>query len=110
LNKDSIRVNNAYVNSLLHCDRNLDLAERHCRQMIDAGRQDARTLQLYSTIMILRDRNEDSIRWGTFCWTGLKCSVATGSMPSPHSPKAWSYRMARSLPRRFLPQPTRAGA
>jgi TolB-like protein/tetratricopeptide (TPR) repeat protein len=63
LNKDSIRVNNAYINSLLHCDRNLDLAERHCRQMIDAGRQDARTLQLYSTIMILRDRNEDSIRW-----------------------------------------------
>ncbi len=63
LNKESIRVNNAYVNSLLHCDRNLDQAERHCRQMIDAGRQDARTLQLYSSIMILRDRHEDSIRW-----------------------------------------------
>jgi tetratricopeptide (TPR) repeat protein len=63
LNKESIRVNNAYVNSLLHCDRNLDLAERQCRQMIDAGRQDARTLQLYSSIMILRDRHEDSIRW-----------------------------------------------
>jgi TolB-like protein len=63
LNKESIRVNNAYVNSLLHCNRNLNLAERHCRQMIDAGRLDARTLQLYSSIMILRDRHEDSIRW-----------------------------------------------
>lgn len=63
LNKESIRVNNAYVNSLLHCDWNLDLAERHCRQMIDAGRLDARTLQLYSCIMILRDRHDDSIRW-----------------------------------------------
>ena len=63
LNKQSIRVNNAYVNSLLHCDRNLDLAEHHCRQMIDSGRLDARTLQLYSCIMILRNRHEESIRW-----------------------------------------------
>lgn len=61
--KRSIRVNNAYVNSLIHCNWNLDLAERHCRRMIDTGRMDSRTLQLFSSIMILRDRHEESIRW-----------------------------------------------
>lgn len=63
LNRHSIRVNNAYVNSLIHCNWNLDAAERHCKRMIDSGRLDARTLQLYSSIMILRNRNADSIRW-----------------------------------------------
>jgi tetratricopeptide (TPR) repeat protein len=63
LNKGSIRVNNAYVNSLIHCNWNLDLAERHCKRLIDAGRLDSRTLQLFSSIKILRDRHEDAIRW-----------------------------------------------
>jgi tetratricopeptide (TPR) repeat protein len=63
LNQRSIRVNNAYVNSLIYCNWNLDLAERHCKQTIDAGRLDARTLQLYSSIMILRNHHQDSIRW-----------------------------------------------
>lgn len=62
LNAQSIKVNNAYINTLIHCNWNLRTAEQHCREMIDAGRFDARTMQLYSSIMILRDRHLDSIR------------------------------------------------
>jgi tetratricopeptide (TPR) repeat protein len=63
INKHSILVNNAYVNSLIHCNWNLDTAERLCKQMIGSGRLDSRTLQLYANIMTLRNRHEESIRW-----------------------------------------------
>lgn len=63
LDRDSIKVNNAYINALIHCNWNLEAAERRSRQMIDAGRLDARTIQLYSSIMILRNRHQESIDW-----------------------------------------------
>lgn len=62
LNRQSIKVNNAYINTLIHCNWDLRTAEQRCREMIDAGRFDARTMQLYSSIMILRDRHLDAIR------------------------------------------------
>ncbi len=62
LSANSIKVKNAYINTLIHCTWNLQTAEQICREMIDAGRFDARTMQLYSSIMILRNRHQDSIR------------------------------------------------
>ena len=62
LNRHSIKINNAYINSLIHCTWNLEAAEKHCREVIDAGKLDARAIQLYSSVMILRNRHQDSIR------------------------------------------------
>jgi tetratricopeptide (TPR) repeat protein len=62
LDRHSIKVINAHINWLIHCSWNLPAAEKLCRKMIDSGRMDARTVQLYSSIMILSGRHQESIR------------------------------------------------
>jgi TolB-like protein len=62
LNRHSIKVINAHINVLIHCSWNLPDAERLCLKMIESGKMDARTIQLYSSLMSLRSRHQDAIK------------------------------------------------
>ncbi|HEY1984521.1 MAG TPA: hypothetical protein VGG85_03885 [Terracidiphilus sp.] len=61
LDRNSIRVRNALINLLIHCSWDLTGAERECRELLEAGTMDARTIQLYSSLMNLRGRHQDAI-------------------------------------------------
>ncbi len=61
LDRSSTKVRNALINLLVHCSWDLDTAEGHCRELIDSGKMDGRTLQLYSTVMNCRGRHHDAI-------------------------------------------------
>jgi TolB-like protein/exonuclease VII small subunit len=61
LERDSVRVRNSLVNLLIHCTWDLAAAESECRDMLESGAYDVRTLQLYSTLMNLRGRHQDAI-------------------------------------------------
>jgi serine/threonine-protein kinase len=62
LDRSSIRVRNSLINLLIHCAWDLTGAERECSAMMEAGTYDARTLQLYSSLMNLRGRHQDAIK------------------------------------------------
>jgi TolB-like protein len=62
LNRHSIKVINAQINVLIHCSWNLPAAEQLCLRTMESGRADARTIQLYSSLMSLRSRHQDAIR------------------------------------------------
>jgi len=61
LDRQSIKVRNALINLLIHCDWDLSGAERECRELLDSGQNDSRTIQLYSSLMNLRGRHQDAI-------------------------------------------------
>jgi len=61
IDKNSLKVRNALINLLIHCSWDLSAAERHCRELVDSGAMDARTIQLYSSLMNLRGRHQDAI-------------------------------------------------
>jgi TolB-like protein len=61
LDRGSTKVRNALINLLVHCSWDLATAERHCRELMECGKMDARTLQLYSTVMNCRGRHHDAI-------------------------------------------------
>jgi TolB-like protein len=61
LDRSSTKVRNALINLLLHCSWDLATAERQCRDLIESGKMDVRTLQLYSTLMNCRGRHEEAI-------------------------------------------------
>ena len=61
LDKDSTKVRNALINLLVHCSWDLAAAERQCVELIDSGKLDERTLQLYSTVMNCQGRHQDAI-------------------------------------------------
>jgi TolB-like protein len=61
LDSSSTNVRNASINLLLHCSWDLTMAERHCRELIESGKMDGRTLQLYSTVMNCRGRHQEAI-------------------------------------------------
>jgi len=61
LDRNSVKVRNALINMLMHCSWNLSAAEHECRELLDAGMHDVRTLQLYSSLMNLRGRHQEAI-------------------------------------------------
>jgi TolB-like protein len=61
LDKSSTMVRNAVINLLVHCSWDLATAERQCRELIESGKMDGRTYQLYSTVMNCRGRHHDAI-------------------------------------------------
>jgi TolB-like protein len=61
LGRDSIKVCNALINLLIHCNWDWSGAERKCRELLDSGRADGRTIQLYSSLMNLKGRHQDAI-------------------------------------------------
>lgn len=61
LDRSSTKVGNALINLLVHCSWDLATAERQCRELLECGKMDARTLQLYSTVMNCRGRHDDAI-------------------------------------------------
>jgi TolB-like protein/tetratricopeptide (TPR) repeat protein len=61
LDRSSTKVRNAVINLLVHCSWDLATAERQCVELIESGKMDGRTLQLYSTVMNCRGRHHDAI-------------------------------------------------
>lgn len=61
LDAGSIRVSNAYTNLLIHCSWDLARAEQQCQVLLDSGVHDGRTMQLYSSLMSLRDRHDEAL-------------------------------------------------
>jgi TolB-like protein/Tfp pilus assembly protein PilF len=59
--RDSIQVRNSRINLLINCSWDLAAAESECRELIDRGSMDGRTLQLYSSLMTCRGRHTDAI-------------------------------------------------
>jgi tetratricopeptide (TPR) repeat protein len=61
LDRNSLKVRNSLINLLIHCAWDLQGAEHECRELLDSGLHDVRTLQLYSSLMNLRGRHQDAI-------------------------------------------------
>jgi serine/threonine-protein kinase len=61
LDRNSVKVRNALINQLIHCSWDWSNAERRCQDLIDSGKMDGRTIQLYSSLMNLRGRHQDAI-------------------------------------------------
>jgi len=62
IDRSSTRVRNAVINLLIHCSWDLSAAERQCGELLDSGAMNARTIQLYSSLMNLRGRQEEAVR------------------------------------------------
>ena len=63
LDRKSVRVRNSLINLLIYCTWDLSAAERECCELLEAGVDDVRTLLLYSTLMNLRGRHMDAIKF-----------------------------------------------
>lgn len=61
LDSESLQVQNSLINLLINCRWDMPAAERRCRELIDSGTMDARTLQLYSTLMNSQGRHHEAI-------------------------------------------------
>ena len=61
IDRTSTRVRNALINLLIHCNWDLTEAERQCSELVSSGAMDARTIQLYSSLMNLRGRHQEAI-------------------------------------------------
>jgi serine/threonine-protein kinase len=61
LDCNSVKVRNSLINLLIHCTWDLWSAERECRDLLEHDKHDARTLQLYSSLMNLCGRHRDAI-------------------------------------------------
>jgi TolB-like protein len=68
LDCQSIKVRNAHINLLIHCNWDLSGAERECRELMDSGQNDSRTIQLYSSLMNLRGRHQDAISLALYAY------------------------------------------
>jgi tetratricopeptide (TPR) repeat protein len=55
-------VQNSLINLLINCTWDWPAAERRSLELIDSGKMDARTLQLYSTLMNSQGRHDEAIR------------------------------------------------
>jgi TolB-like protein/tetratricopeptide (TPR) repeat protein len=58
---ESISVRNARINVLTNCEWDWSTAESECRALLDLGRMDGRTIQLYSSLMNAQGRHEEAI-------------------------------------------------
>jgi TolB-like protein/Flp pilus assembly protein TadD len=58
----SLHVKNAEINFQVNCAWDYAAGERLCREIVDSGCVDSRTLQLYSSLMINQGRHEEAIR------------------------------------------------
>jgi TolB-like protein len=61
LDRTSIAVRNAMINVLTNCTWDWSTAERECRDLIDSGQMDCRTIQLYSSLMNAQGRHQEAI-------------------------------------------------
>ena len=61
LDPESLQVQNSLINLLINCTWDWAAAERRTLELIDSGKRDARTLQLYSTLMISQGRHDEAI-------------------------------------------------
>ena len=102
LDRSSTKVRNALTNLLLHCSWDLDSAEGQCRKLIESGKMDGRTLQLYSTVMNCRGRHHDAINLALQAYRLEPLSDFTNGQVSLAFFYAGDYGSARSFIRRTI--------
>jgi TolB-like protein/tetratricopeptide (TPR) repeat protein len=68
IDRHSAKARNAFINLLIHCNWDLFAAERECRELLDAGTNDTRSIQLYSSLMNLRGRHQDAINLALYAY------------------------------------------
>jgi TolB-like protein/lipopolysaccharide biosynthesis regulator YciM len=61
LDPNSIAARNARINLLTNCEWDWASAEMECRELIDAGLADSRTIQLFSSLMNAQGRHDEAI-------------------------------------------------
>jgi tetratricopeptide (TPR) repeat protein len=61
LDRSSVFVRNALINVLTHCAWDWTAAERECRDVLDRGKNDVRTLQLYANLLNALGRHDTAI-------------------------------------------------
>ncbi len=59
---DSLNVRHAEINFRANCAWEWEAAERLCQRIIESGRFDSRTLQLYASLMISLGRHDEAIQ------------------------------------------------
>lgn len=61
LEPESVSVRNAWINVLTNCIWDWSTAEAECRRLLDSGLSNARTMQLYSSLMNVQGHHENAI-------------------------------------------------
>jgi TolB-like protein/tetratricopeptide (TPR) repeat protein len=61
LDRSSLTVRNALINVLTNCTWEWSKAEQECKQLVDSGLMNGRTIQLYSSLMGSQGRHEEAI-------------------------------------------------
>lgn len=61
LDRNSVQARNAIINVLTNCSWHWGAAERECRDALDSGILDSRTIQLYSCLLNSQGRHEEAI-------------------------------------------------
>ena len=102
IDRSSTRVRNALINLLIHCSWDLSAAERQCSELVDSGAMDARTIQLYSSLMNLRGRHQDAINLALHAYRMEPQSDMTNGQVSVAYFYAGDYGSAISFIRRTI--------
>jgi TolB-like protein/tetratricopeptide (TPR) repeat protein len=102
IDKSSTRVRNALINLLIHCNWDMPAAERQCSELVDRGAMDARTIQLYSTLMNLRGQHQDAINLALHAYRLEPQSDMTNGQVSVAYFYAGDYGSALSFIRRTI--------
>jgi serine/threonine-protein kinase len=102
IDRSSTKVRNALINLLIHCSWDLSAAERQCSELVDSGAMDARTIQLYSSLMNLRGRHQDAISLALHAYRLEPLSDMTNGQVSVAYFYAGDYGSALSFIRRTI--------
>jgi TolB-like protein/Tfp pilus assembly protein PilF len=99
---NSITVRNAMINVLMNCTWDWSEAERECRDLIDSGNLDSRTVQLYSGLLASRGRHQEAISLGLHAHRLDPQSAAANGQVSLAYFYAGDYDSALSFSRRAV--------
>src|SRR5579859_3857291 len=102
LDRGSIKVRNALINLLIHCSWDWSGAEQQCRELLDSGSVDGRTIQLYSSLMNLKGRHQDAINLALHAYRLEPLSDLINGQVSLAYFYAGDYGSARAFIRRTI--------
>jgi tetratricopeptide (TPR) repeat protein len=71
LDRKSVFVRNAFINVLTYCSWDWTAAERECCDVLNAGQNDVRTLQLYANLLNALGRHEAAIEFAMQSWKSV---------------------------------------
>ncbi len=65
LEPESLQVRNAFINVVLNCRLDREVAEQECRKLVAENLADTRTLELYSIAVGARGQHKQGVKWAT---------------------------------------------